>query len=68
MNFQAVSVGQKLIEHGVKGGYTDAAGTPTAAMLAEIEFVDGAIGQMVSELKTEGLFESTAIIITAKRP
>src|SRR5262249_45360113 len=27
MNFQAVSVGQKLIEHGVKGGYTDAAGT-----------------------------------------
>ena len=26
MNFQAVSVGQKLIENGVKGGYTDAAG------------------------------------------
>ena len=66
MNFQAVSVGQKLIENGVKGGYTDAAGTPTVAMLAEIEFVDGAIGQMVGELKTAGLFESTAIIITAK--
>ena len=31
MNFQAVSVGQKLIEGGVKGGYTDAAGTPTAS-------------------------------------
>jgi hypothetical protein len=29
MNFQAVSVGQKLITGGVKGGYTDAAGTPT---------------------------------------
>jgi len=29
MNFQAVSVGQKLIEGGVKGGYTDAEGTPT---------------------------------------
>ena len=26
MNFQAVSVGEKLIENGVKGGYTDAAG------------------------------------------
>jgi len=66
MNFQAVSVGQKLIENGVKGGYTDAAGTPTANMLAEIEFVDAAIGQMVAELKTKGLYDSTAIIITAK--
>src|SRR6266849_6365029 len=55
MNFQAVSVGQKLIEGGVKGGYTDAAGTPTATMLSEIEFVDGAIGQMVEELKDHGL-------------
>ena len=47
MNFQAVSVGQKLIEGGVKGGYTDAAGDPTPSMLGEIEFVDAAIGQMV---------------------
>jgi hypothetical protein len=67
MNFQAVSVGQKLIENHVKGGYTDAAGTPTPSMLAEIEFVDAAIGQMVTELKSHpGLYESTAIIITAK--
>ena len=66
MNFQAVSVGQKLIENGVKGGYSDAAGTPTPSMLAEIEFVDAAIGQMVSELDAHGLRESTAIIITAK--
>ena len=66
MNFQAVSVGQKLIENGIFGGYTDAAGTPTPAMLAEIEFVDGAIGQMVEELKDQHLLESTVIIITAK--
>jgi hypothetical protein len=66
MNFQAVSVGQKLIENGVKGGYKDAAGTPTQAMLGEIEFVDGAIGQFVSELKKQHLFDSTTIIITAK--
>jgi hypothetical protein len=66
MNFQAVSVGQKLIENGTKGGYTDAAGTPTANMLAEIEFVDAAIGQMVAELKSQHLYDSTAIIITAK--
>jgi type I phosphodiesterase/nucleotide pyrophosphatase len=66
MNFQAVSVGQKLIVGADKGGYTDAAGTPTDDMLNEITFVDGAIGQMVHALQTQGLFESTAIIITAK--
>ncbi len=66
MNFQAVSVGQKLISGAVKGGYTDAAGTPTPAMLGEIEFADASIGQMVSALKSNGLLESTAIIITAK--
>jgi hypothetical protein len=66
MNFQAVSVGQKLIEKGVKGGYMDAAGTPTTNMLNEIEFADAAIGQMVTALKHQGLFDSTTIIITAK--
>jgi Type I phosphodiesterase / nucleotide pyrophosphatase len=70
MNFQAVSVGQKLIEkiNGVKvfGGYTDAAATPTAAMLGEIEFVDASIGQMVQALKSHDLLDSTLIIITAK--
>jgi hypothetical protein len=66
MNFQAVSVGQRLVEGGVKGGYTDAAGTPTPKMMDEIMFVDDAIGQMVSELKKKDLMESTLIIITAK--
>jgi len=66
MNFQAVSVGQKLIESGVKGGYTDAAGTPTPSMLGQIKFVDGAIGQFVSELKRAHLYDSTTIIVTAK--
>jgi arylsulfatase A-like enzyme len=35
-------------------------------MLAEIQFVDAAIGQMVAALKNEGLLDSTTIIITAK--
>jgi len=39
MNFQAVSVGQKLIKGGTKGGYTDAAGTPTSTMLGETSSV-----------------------------
>jgi hypothetical protein len=66
MNFQAVSVGQKLIENGVKGGYSDAAGDPTPSMAGEIAFVDASIGQMVTALKHQHLLDSTAIIITAK--
>ena len=66
MNFQAVSVGQKLIENGVKGGYLDATGTPSDAVLNNIEFVDDSIGEMVSELKHNGLLESTLIVITSK--
>jgi len=67
MNFQAVSVGQKLIEGKVvPGGYLDAIGTPSALLLKEIQFVDAAFGQWVAELKKQGLFESTLILITAK--
>jgi hypothetical protein len=73
MNFQAVSVGQKLITPASatrtdanSGGYEDAQGTPRPKMLAEIQFVDAAIGQMVDALKDTGRLESTAIIITAK--
>jgi Type I phosphodiesterase / nucleotide pyrophosphatase len=68
MNFQTVSVGQKLIEKAIstKGGYVDAQGTPTQSLLEEIEFVDASIGKMVSELKHNGLYSSTLIVITAK--
>jgi hypothetical protein len=66
MNFQAVSVGQKLIFNGLKGGYLDAEGTPSQELLTEIEFVDASIGEMVSALKTNGIFDSTLIVITAK--
>lgn len=71
MNFQAVSVGQKLIEKGtasgtVTGGYLDAEGTPSAALVREIAFVDATIGQMVKALKSQGIYDSTLIVITAK--
>ena len=74
MNFQAVSVGQKLIDsHGVTGGYVDpisdplgALGKPSMPLYNEITFVDTAIGKLVSELKLKGLFSSTTIIISAK--
>jgi hypothetical protein len=68
MNFQALSVGQKLIEasNSTTGGYLDATGTPSAAMLDEFRFVDASIAAWVSELKAQNLLDSTLIIITAK--
>ena len=75
MNFQAVSVGQKLVSpaalpanrnDGNSGGYEDAQATPRPLMEKEIVFVDAAIGQMVAALKKDGLLDSTAIIVTAK--
>ena len=71
MNFQVVSVGQKLIEKTlnptVTGGYQDSIGTPTPALLSEIQFADSSIGKMVAELKKDRrLYQSTLIIISAK--
>jgi hypothetical protein len=68
MNFQVVSIGQKLIEKSlsVTGGYQDAQGTPTAALLSEIQFTDASIGKMVAALKARGILDSTLIVISAK--
>jgi hypothetical protein len=73
MNFQAVSVGQKLIEYNdtlgtiaATGGYLDSIGTPSDPLLGEFKFVDDSIGEMVTQLKNHGLLQSTLIIITAK--
>lgn len=67
MNFQAVSVGQKLVEHKTTvGGYLDAVGTPSPSLLSEIQFVDDSIGQMMTALSNQGLSNSTLIIISAK--
>ncbi|MFZ1130051.1 MAG: alkaline phosphatase family protein [Terriglobales bacterium] len=68
MNFQSVSVGQKLVEKtlSLTGGYVDPLGTPSDSLFAEIQYVDCAIGQFISELKKQGLFDSTLIIVSAK--
>lgn len=70
MNFQAVSVGQKLVEKTSKptivGGYLDADATPSDPLRGEIAFVDASIGRMVSALEVHGLLDSTLIIVTAK--
>jgi Type I phosphodiesterase / nucleotide pyrophosphatase len=61
-NFQAVSVGQKL----KVAGYADVLGTPSAGLLSELDFVDQSLGKMVAELKEEGIYDSTLIIVGAK--
>jgi arylsulfatase A-like enzyme len=76
MNFQAVSIGQKLIyqygtppmspTYSMKGGYLDSIGTPSPSLFEEIKFIDTSIGQMVTELTNQGKLNSTLIIITAK--
>jgi hypothetical protein len=74
MNFQAVSVGQKLVEKNPPtnsnfsqtGGYLDPLGTPSASLQQEILYVDASIGSMVNELSKQGLLSSTLIIISAK--
>jgi hypothetical protein len=68
MNFQAVSVGEKLIEKtlSLTGGYLDSIGTPTPALLSEIQFVDTSIGKMISALKSAGVYRSALIVVTAK--
>lgn len=68
-NFQAVSVGEKLKMDPVTaatGGYTDVLGTPGPGLAGELDFVDRSLGSMVAELKSQGLSNSTLIIVAAK--
>jgi hypothetical protein len=72
MNFQAVSVGQKLNVEQVAtappltGGYLDAAGTPADGLQATLDHTDGSIAAMLSALNEQELLESTLIIVSAK--
>ena len=72
MNFQSVSVGQKLAASGfgdpagLTGGYTDASGTPGKALAGQIAFVDAQIGLMVDALKQHNVYHDTMIVISAK--
>jgi hypothetical protein len=73
MNFQAVSVGQKLAKSGhadvdksLTGGYLDAAATPGNALTQQFQFVDDALGKFEAALEAKGLDRSTLIIVSAK--
>ena len=73
MNFQAVSVGQKLAKAGhadtnksLTGGYLDANATPGNALSLQLQFVDYSIGRMLRALTKSRLDNSTLIVISAK--
>ena len=67
MNFQAVYIGESINEPNVAvGGYQNAAGVPSNALLQQIEFVDASIGDIVNGLKDAGILDETLVIVTAK--
>jgi hypothetical protein len=80
MNFQAVSVGQKLAIdnfdsscvsdtgslNGQPGGYKDGSGTPTAVLAYGLDQTDAALASMIQALKDQQIYDSTLFIVTAK--
>ena len=81
MDFQAVSVGQKLVtdnyDHSCvsdtdptinrqPGGYTDGSGTPSAVLAYGLRQADAALANMIVALKNQGLYDSTLFIVTSK--
>jgi Type I phosphodiesterase / nucleotide pyrophosphatase len=79
MNFQAVSVGQKLAKDnsdgsciddttftGQPGGYLDGDGTPTAVLAYGLQKTDDALRSMINALKSQGIYDSTVFIVTSK--
>ena len=72
MNFQAVSVGQKLPkagpgdEQGLVGGYLDASGSPTNGLAGQLAYVDSALGELIAALRDNRLADSTLIILASK--
>jgi len=80
MNFQAVSVGQKLASDNKDGscaddtgalkmkpgGYKDGAGTPTDVLAYGLDKTGEALGSMIKALKEQHLYESTLFIVSAK--
>lgn len=69
MNFQTVSVAQKLvseIDSPLLGGYTDPDGAFNTAMQVALQYIDDSLGEMVTALAEQGILDHTTIIITAK--
>jgi predicted AlkP superfamily pyrophosphatase or phosphodiesterase len=79
MNFQVVSVGQKLSKDnaaglctddttftGQLGGYKDGSGTPTEVLSYALQKTDETLGSMIQALKAQHIYSSTLFIVSAK--
>jgi arylsulfatase A-like enzyme len=74
MNFQTVSTGQKLptsrtegdLSGTAAGGYLADGATPGKVLTNALDFVDRSLGRMVNALKQRGIYDRTAIIVSAK--
>ncbi len=67
MNFQTVSTAEKLPESdGLTGGYLPGGATPGPLLQRALEYINTQVGAMVSEIDSQGLAASTAIILSAK--
>ena len=67
MNFQTVSTAQKLpTSDGLTGGYFPGGKIPQALLVRALKYINTEVGEMVAEIKAQGLADSTAIIISAK--
>jgi Type I phosphodiesterase / nucleotide pyrophosphatase len=85
LDFQAVSVGQKLLLDNPggpagggcpndtdpsinqqKGGYLDGSGAPSKVLDYGLKRTDDALRQFIDALKSQGLYDSTLIIVTSK--
>jgi hypothetical protein len=62
MNFQAISMAQKMAGH----GYKDANATPSDGLMNAFAHTDQSIARMIEALKKERLWDSTLVIVTAK--
>jgi hypothetical protein len=80
MNFQGVSVGQKLAVdnfdgscaadngslNGQAGGYKDGSGTPSTVLAYALDQTDAALASMIQALKEQKIYDSTVFIVTSK--
>jgi arylsulfatase A-like enzyme len=62
MNFQSVSVGQKL----TADGYSDAAGTPSVGLAGALDFVNRSLGRFLRALEDAHIDRETLVIVSAK--
>ena len=60
MNFQAVSVGEKV------NGYIDAKGTPSPELADALKHTDESLAKFLAAMKTAGIDKETLVIVSAK--